>query len=160
MSSGCGGESSNGLQISVPYYHDIRGGLKLSSGRVTFCSVTGELEPRAVRDAARAHRRKLLRRMGLKSAELDPIASVFLDLTAKSLAKLSQLDRFYASSGGIVDESGEPARSLANYVTLLNSAMRATRMLAEHMSRQGKDGDELADYIEATYTRGNGEHAS
>lgn len=94
--------------------------------------------------------------MGRRADELDPVASIHLDLLAKALGKLGLLDSYYARSG-IISEEGVAQGSLGLYVTLLNSARLSAQRLAEQMSREGETSDDLADYIEANYSRSNGD---
>jgi hypothetical protein len=115
-------------------------------------------EPR-VKDAARAQKRRLLRRLGRRASDLDAISALYVDLLSRSLAKLALLDKHYAAAG-IVREDGQGQATLPLYVSMLNSARLTAARLADHMARQGEQGEDLADYIAANYTRQNGDGAA
>ena len=108
-----------------------------------------------VRDAARAQKRRILRRLGVRASELDAVSVVFVDVLARSLALAGMLDRFYIGRG-VVREDGQGEPTLSVYLSALNQARLTAAKLAEHMARQGVSGDDLHDYIEAEY--GNGPH--
>jgi hypothetical protein len=103
-----------------------------------------------VRDAARAQKRRILRRLGVRSADLDAVSAVLVDVLARSLALAGMLDRFYAGRG-VVREDGQGEPTLAVYLSALNQARLTAAKLAEHMSRQGVTGDDLRDYIVENY---------
>ena len=105
-----------------------------------------------VKDAARAQKRALLRKMGRRSRDLDPVGWVLIDLLSRSLAKLAILDRYYAETG-VVREDGSGSPTLPLYVSMLNSARLTASRLAEHLARQGAPVTEtLESYIEANYS--------
>jgi hypothetical protein len=64
------------------------------------------------------------------------------------------LDAFYAERG-IVRPDGQGEPTLAVYLSCLNQARLTASKLAEHMARQGVTGDELGEYIDATYGNGS-----
>jgi hypothetical protein len=103
-----------------------------------------------VRDVARAQKRRILRRLGMRASDLDAISAVFVDVLARSLAKVVMLDAYYAERG-IVRSDGQGEPTLAIYMSALNQAGLTAVKLAEHMSRQGVTGDDLHDYIDAEY---------
>jgi hypothetical protein len=109
-----------------------------------------------VKDMARGKKRSLLRALGVRASELDAMTLVYLDLTARALSKLTLLDQHYGRTGGIVREDGTGAPTLPAYISLLNTATRTARMLADHMKSQGEHrGEQLEDYIVTRY--GNGD---
>ena len=108
-----------------------------------------------VGNVARAQKRRILRRLGVRAADLDAVSAVYVDVLARSLAKAVMLDSYYAERG-IVRPDGQGEPTLALYMSALNQARLTAGKLAEHMSRQGVTGDDLHDYIDSEYVQGNG----
>lgn len=52
----------------------------------------GAYSPDQIKAKARAHKRRFLRQIGIKAADLDAIASAYLDGWARSLAKVDLWD--------------------------------------------------------------------
>jgi hypothetical protein len=112
---------------------------------------------RTIHNAARAHKRALLRRMDKRAGELDVTAAVFLDLLCRALGKVTQLDAWYAEHG-IIKPNGEGQATLTVYLAALNSARLSAQRLSDHLARQnGGSEPSLDDYISATYSRTNGD---
>ena len=108
-----------------------------------------------VRDMARAQKRRILRKLGLRAGDLDAISAVYVDVLARSLGKAALLDHFYAERG-IVREDGSGEPTLAFYMSALNQARLTATKLAEHLERQDVNAPSLEDYIDAKYG-GNGD---
>ena len=77
-----------------------------------------------IRPVARNHRRRVLRQLGLRAGELDPLARGYLDLYSRTVAKVELLDAHFAEHG-LLKADGEPQggnevlrRSLVNSARL------------------------------------------
>jgi hypothetical protein len=91
----------------------------------------------------------------MRASDLDAVSAVYVDVLARSLAKVVMLDAYYVERGIVrPDGTGEP--TLGVYMGALNQARLTAAKLAEHMSRQGATGDDLRDYIDAEYGPADG----
>jgi hypothetical protein len=91
-----------------------------------------------IRPLARAQRQRLLRLLGCRAADLDPIGRGLLGNWARAAAVLSLLDR-YAAQHGFLDEDGEPRPFTRIYFTALNSERLAISRLADHLKARGTE---------------------
>ncbi len=89
-----------------------------------------------VRRIATVQKRRLLRQIGLRQADLDGIAISYLDNWARAQAKVELLDA-YADEHGWLDPDGKPPAFAAFYFTALNSARLSLDRLAAHLKAQG-----------------------
>jgi len=93
---------------------------------------------------ARSHRRRFLRRAGLRAADLDAVAYELLRHWARGQG---QLDLF--------DASGE--RGSRNYWTAYNGVSRVLRQLELRIkATAGDDDDPVRRYVEAVHGNGGG----
>ena len=73
-------------------------------------------------------KRRLLRNLGLKYNDVDPLGRALLDLYARAVAKTILLDRYF-DEHGFTDEKGMPHPACAFYFTSLNAASRTLARL-------------------------------
>lgn len=92
----------------------------------------GGNSPSQIVRVARGQKRRLLRQIGLRAADLDGIGLALLDNWARAQAKVELLDQWLAEHG-IVQADGEPTPPMKLYFTALNSARLAATRLAEHL---------------------------
>jgi hypothetical protein len=88
----------------------------------------GANSPARIKAKARAHRRRFLRRAGLKAALLDAVAAAYLDGWARALAKVDLFDS---------DESR--AGELREYFAALNAARLWMGKLEARLAAVGLD---------------------
>ena len=93
----------------------------------------GASSERRIAPVARAHRRRVLRQLRLRASDLDPLARGYLDLYARTLAKVELLDAYFAEHG-LLTASGEPQGGARFYVSLVNSARLALSRLEAHLA--------------------------
>ncbi len=100
-----------------------------------------------VRPLARNHRRRVLRQLGTRSADLDPLGRAYLNLYVRLAAKLDLLDQHFAEVG-LVDGDGKPHPATRFYVSLANSTRLALARLEEHVrTRESDPVIDLHDYL-------------
>lgn len=88
-----------------------------------------------IRPVARSQKRRLLRQIGLSSADLDGIGKALLDNWARAQAKVDLCDRYFAEHG-FLDPDGEPKAPSKVYFTAINSSRLALQRLREHLREQ------------------------
>jgi len=111
----------------------------------------GATAERQYQPVARVHRRRVLRQLGLRAGDLDPIGKGYLDLYVRSMAKVELADR-WLSEHGLLRADGEPQPVLRVYSTWTNSARLALARLEAHLGARVRSPEaELRDYIDATY---------
>lgn len=100
---------------------------------------------------ARNHRRRVLRQIGLRASEVDPIGRAHLDAFTRSHSKIELIDRWVEEHGLIrADGSLQPCMSL--YVSLTNSARSSLKALEAHLRARGGDPVARLDgYIRENY---------
>jgi hypothetical protein len=96
----------------------------------------GARSERTVKVAATAQKRRLLRQIGLRQADLTGVGLAYLDNWARAQAKVELLDADYERRG-FLDRRGKPRASVAVYFTALNSARRAAAEFAKYLRDQG-----------------------
>jgi len=101
-----------------------------------------------IRPAARNHRRRVLRQLRLRSADLDPIGRGFLDGYCRTQAKIEAIDAFVAVNG-LIRPDGEPQPVMRLYVSLCNSARLSLQRLEGHLG--ARTSDPLGDYLSQAY---------
>jgi len=100
-----------------------------------------------IRPLARGHRRRVLRQLGLRAGDLDPLGRGYLDAYVRLVAKIDLLDAFYEEHG-FLKPSGEPQESTRFYVSLANSARLALARLEGHLRERKVDpNEELRRYL-------------
>jgi hypothetical protein len=115
----------------------------------------GATSERVVTHTAATAKRRLLRQLGIRARDLDGPGRAYLDLWARSAAKVALLDEHFDRSGLIAD-SGEPAPATRIYFTASNAARLALDRLTEHLRRRARPEQSLDAYLAATYGDGNG----
>lgn len=85
-----------------------------------------------IRPRAANHKRRLLRRIGTKASDLDPIAKGYVELLSRLLAKIEVADEFIEREG-LIRADGEPQPILKVYVSLTNSARLTMQRLEGHV---------------------------
>ncbi len=93
---------------------------------------TGAQSEAGIRPVARTQKRRLLRQIGLSSADLDGIGKALLDNWARSQAKVDLMDRHFERNG-FLDPTGEPVAATKVYFTAINSSRLALQRLREHL---------------------------
>jgi hypothetical protein len=91
----------------------------------------------AVRHAATVQKRRLLRQVGLRAADLDGAGLAYLDNWARAQAKVELMDA-YANEHGWIDPEGKPPAFAAFYFTALNAARRALDGFVKYLKERGK----------------------
>jgi hypothetical protein len=104
---------------------------------------------------ARAHRRRLLRRLDITYGELDPIARGHFDIYARTIAKIEVADAWFEENGYIHDKGAMPAVAQV-YTSLLNTAGRALERLQGHLE-QRPEADPFAKYRTLDAVESNGD---
>ena len=104
-----------------------------------------------IRPVARLHRRRLMRQLGLRASELDPIARAYLDLFVRTQSKVSLADEYLAQHG-LLDAEGKPRPVLSVYTSWVNSSRLALGRLEAHLATTTHDPRAaLSNYIDSTY---------
>ena len=95
-----------------------------------------------IRPVARNHKRRVLRQIGLRAADLDPLGRGYLDTYVRVQAKIEAIDA-YVADHGLIRADGEPQPVMRLYVSLCNSARLALSRLEAHV--QARTTDPVAD---------------
>jgi hypothetical protein len=93
-----------------------------------------------IRPAARNQKRRLLRQIGTRASDLDPVAKGYVNLLARVLAKIDVADD-YVERHGMLRADGEPQPVMKLYVSLVNSARLTMARLEDHLRAHGDDPD-------------------
>jgi hypothetical protein len=101
----------------------------------------GVSSSRRVAPVAANHRRRVLRRLGLRAGEVDAIGRAHLDAYAQIAAKIELLEA-YLGEHGIVRADGEPQPVMRLYVSLQNSSRLALTRLESHLRARSSDPHE------------------
>src|SRR5581483_2534460 len=111
----------------------------------------GAHSERRVGSASANHRRRLLRQLGLRVGDLDPLARGYLDQYVTPRAKLDLLDAYFEEHG-LLKPSGEAHGATRFYVSLANSARLSLGRFEEHLRFRKRDAtDELRAHVARTY---------
>jgi hypothetical protein len=98
-----------------------------------------------IRPLARNHRRRLLRQIGLRAGDLDPVGRALLEHYARLTAKVVLIDA-YVDDAGLLDEGGQPRPCMTLYVQLHRAALSALARLEAHLGTRAPSlGDQLAE---------------
>jgi hypothetical protein len=92
---------------------------------------------------ARNHKRRVLRSLGIRMADLDPVGKAFLQNYLRVEAKLTLADR-YLEEHGMIRDGGEPQPVMRLYVALANSSRLALQRLEQHLHERDQGGELLA----------------
>lgn len=90
-----------------------------------------QIVPRAARQ-----KRRLLRQIGLRARDIDPVARGYLDLYCRAVAKVELLDDYF-DEHGLLKADGEPQPATKFYVAVGNTARLALARLEDHLRAQG-----------------------
>lgn len=90
-----------------------------------------------VRRTATVQKRRLLRQIGLRAADLNGIGQGYLDTWARAQAKVELMDA-WSNEHGWLSEDGKPPGFVAVYFAAINSARLALGKLDEHLAAQHK----------------------
>jgi hypothetical protein len=101
----------------------------------------------AVKRTATNQKRALLRRIGLRQADLDGVGLALLDNWARAASKVRQMDDYFDRVGGVLDGRGKPRGATAFYLACLNAERRAVESFAKHLKDRGH-GDRYAGLAE------------
>lgn len=93
----------------------------------------GATSERKIRPLARTHCRRVLRQIGLRATDLDPIGKAYLEHYCRLTAKVILIDP-YVDEHGLLDEEGTPLSCMRLYVQLSNSAVAALGKLERHLA--------------------------
>lgn len=92
-----------------------------------------------VKRAATTVKRRLLRRIGLSASDLDGVGQSYLDLFARSMAKVELMDQWQANQGtGWLNDEGTAPGYTDKYFAAVNTASRALSKLDEHLIARHK----------------------
>jgi hypothetical protein len=119
----------------------------------TFAVKSGVTSERQIRPVARNHRRRVLRQIGLRASEVDPVGRAHLELLCRATSKIELLDR-YVDEHGLVRPDGTLQPCMRIYPTLLNTARASLKALERHL-RQRKP-DERFDFAAMLNSLGEG----
>jgi hypothetical protein len=107
----------------------------------------------ALAPSMRAVKREIVKRFGLRLADLDASGKALVHLLARAETKLQAIDR-WLEQNPVVDADGEPAACLSIYATLLNTAARLHSQLLVVMEAQAKTDDALQRHLVEHYGGG------
>jgi hypothetical protein len=109
----------------------------------------GATSEHRIRPLARNHRRRVLRQIGLRASEVDPIGRAHLELLCRATSKIELLDR-YVDEHGLVRPDGTLQPCMRVYPTLLNTARASLNALARHLrSTRPEDAFDFAEALNA-----------
>jgi hypothetical protein len=89
-----------------------------------------------VKTVATVQKRRLLRQVGLRAADLDGLGLALLDNWARAQAKVELMDS-WAAEHGWLDEDGNEPGFVRTYFAALNSARLSLGRLEEHLKARG-----------------------
>ena len=97
---------------------------------------------------ARRHRRRVLRQLRISPRDLDGPGRGYLQLVARSMAKIDALDAYFADHP-YVREDGTVPQAATLYPTLVNTSARVLNQLAAHIEATRPTKTPLDLYLEA-----------
>jgi hypothetical protein len=97
----------------------------------------GARSEQRVKHTATVQKRRLLRQIGLRAADLDGIALGYLDTWARAQAKVELMDA-WSNEHGWLDDQGRPPGFVAVYFAAINPTRLALGKLEEHLRAKGK----------------------
>lgn len=98
----------------------------------------GATSERHIRPLARNHRRRVLRQIGLRASEIDPVGRAYLEHYCRLTAKVVLIDTFL-DEVGVIDEHGNPRACMNLYVKMHNAAVQALARLERHLGPRERD---------------------
>jgi len=99
--------------------------------------VHGARSERTVKKVATVQKRRMLRQIGLRQADLTGIGLAFLDSWARAQAKVELMDADYERRG-FLDRRGKPRASVSVYFTSLNSVRRSLAEFSKYLRERGQ----------------------
>jgi len=96
--------------------------------------------------------------MGLRAADLDSVGRGYLDLWARSAAKVELMDAWFAEHG-FLRADGEPAGAAKVYFVALNVARLNLDRLEQHVRERQRDPLADLDAYLVAKTKANGDDA-
>jgi len=105
----------------------------------------GVTKPSEIAPLARRHRRRVLRQLRISPRELDGPGRGYLQLVARTMAKLDALDAYFADHP-YVREDGTVPPAATLYPTLVNTSARALSQLEAHIAATRPAEDPWAQY--------------
>jgi hypothetical protein len=97
----------------------------------------GARSEQRVKRTATVQKRRLLRQIGLRAADLDGIALGYLDNWARAQAKIELMDEWSNQHGWLTDE-GKPPGFVAVYFAAVNSSRLSLAKLEDQLRARGK----------------------
>jgi hypothetical protein len=117
----------------------------------TVALVHGATSERQIVRRATVEKRRVLRQIGLREADLESLGRALLRNWARSAAALYLMDA-YAERHGWLDADGNPRGFARLYVSMMNSELRALRALESYL-RKRDDTDPVARLYEGLARR-------
>ena len=103
----------------------------------------GARSERRLTPLARNLKRNILRQLGLRASDVDPLALGYLELYVRALAKVRLYDA-WVEEHGLIDEQGNSPGFMATYFASLNSARLALARLGEQLGRTASEPSMVA----------------
>ena len=103
-------------------------------------SVTKQSE---IAPLARRHRRRVLRQLRISPRKLDGPGRGYLQLVARTMAKLDQLDAYFADHPFVREDGTVPPAAML-YPTLVNTSARVLNQLETHVAAMRPAADPWA----------------
>jgi hypothetical protein len=100
--------------------------------------VHGARSERQIVHRATVEKRRLLRQIGLRQADLESVGRALLQNWARAAAALTLMDE-YAAHVGWLDDEGEPRGFTRLYVSMLNAERLALGKLGDHIRADPRD---------------------
>lgn len=98
----------------------------------------GATSPRLIGQRATVEKRRLLRQIGLRQADLDSLGRALVQNWARAAAALYLMDT-YAAEHGLLDAEGQPRGFARLYVSMLNCERLALGKLGEYLRARERD---------------------
>lgn len=102
-----------------------------------------------VKATAMGQKRRLLRRLGLRTKDLDGIGASLLDAWSRSYSKVVLMDHWLEEHGGWVDDDGNSPGFADRYFAALNTSRLYLDKLAAHLAKQGKAQPSMVRRLQA-----------
>jgi hypothetical protein len=96
----------------------------------------GARSERQIAPLARNLKRNVLRQIGLRASDLDPVALGLLELYVRALSKVRLYDA-WIDEHGLVGADGQAPGFMASYFAALNSARLSLGRFQDHMKERG-----------------------
>ena len=95
-------------------------------------------------------KRNILRQIGLRASDLDPVALGLLELYVRALSKVRLYDA-WIDEHGLIDADGQSPGFMATYLAAVNSARLGLGRFQDHLRQreQNRPLTVLHDYLDA-----------